>query len=336
MRRLRIHPQPSTTTRHSAFDASTHQTAAPGFPSASTSRRETLAATHPDASSFTVAAADGIRLSARRIGPASAPASVVYVHGMLTDSTHWSPLTEHLHQRLDGGIAQIVYDQRGHGRSEQTGPGVRTTLATLVDDLDTVLAHAHGAVVLVAHSVASLLVQAWVEHYPHRARALAGVVMFNGCPEFPWLPDSDVYDTRKRSRRRMSQLVRELTIYLYEPPTRYGLARRSVFADIGRGGHSANLDATLATLAAYGSTALTVETASILRSVPTWVLTGELDPVVAPSRSRHLAEHIWGDYDSVAGAGHSLPHTHPAAASEPILAALEVAYRTDQHDGGPP
>ncbi|MFE9324173.1 alpha/beta fold hydrolase [Nocardia sp. NPDC052278] len=277
-------------------------------------------------------APDGIRLSAKRIGPLSAPASVVYVHGMLTNSAYWRPLTEHLHQRLDGGIAQITFDQRGHGGSEHTGRGARSTLPTLVNDLDAIVAQARGAVVLVSHSVASLLVQAWVEQYPERARALAGIVMFNGCPEFPWLPASGVDDTGRRSRRRSAQLVEELISYLYEPPARHGLACRRVFANRGRG---ADLDATMAALAVYGSIALTVEAASILRSVPTWVLTGELDPVVVPRRSRDLAEHIWGDYDSVAGAGHALPHTHPGAASEPILAALEVAYRTHQQDGGP-
>ncbi|WP_067479999.1 alpha/beta fold hydrolase [Nocardia amamiensis] len=333
MRGFRIHPQLSTVGQRDDLDASSSQAAGRGLPSASVSRRDTFTATH--ASPFTVAAPDGIRLAASHIGPASAPASVVYVHGMLTDSTYWGPLTGHLHRRLDGGIAQIVYDQRGHGHSGHTDPGVRTTLPMLVDDLDAVLAHAHGAIVLVAHSVASLLVQAWVEQYPHRARALAGIVLFNGCPELPWLPASEVHDTGRRSRRRGSQLVRELTSYLYEPPARYGLPRRSVFAGLGRGRNSVNLDATLATLAAYGSAALTGETASILRSIPTWVVTGELDPVVEPSNSRHLAEHIWGDYDSVPGAGHSLPHSDPATASAPILAALEVAYRTHQQDGGP-
>ncbi|MEV6140483.1 alpha/beta hydrolase [Nocardia sp. NPDC051990] len=331
MRRFRIHPQPSTSGQHGALDSSGHQPAGCGFPFASTSRCEPFTIAHLDLGPFTVTAGDGIQLSASRIGEAAAPASVVYVHGMLTDSTYWRPLTGHLHRRLDGGIAQIVYDQRGHGSSGQGGPGVRATLPMLVDDLDAVLAHAHGAVVLVAHSVASLLVQAWVERYPRRARALAGIVMFNGCPEFPWLPASDVHGPGRRSRRRGSQLVEELTSYLHEPPAGYSLPRRSVFGTPGRGRNNADLEETLA---AYGSATLTGETASIMRRIPTWVLTGELDPVVAPSRSRHLAERIWGDYDSVAGAGHSLPHIDPAAASEPILAALEVAYRTCQQDGG--
>ncbi|MGO4613036.1 alpha/beta fold hydrolase [Nocardia sp. 2YAB30] len=332
MRHFRIHPHPSTTT-HGAPDAPGTWSAASGVLYAPIAARKHRTISHPDLSPFTVPAPDGIRLSAARLGPALAPASVVYVHGMLTDSTYWTPLTGHLHRRLDGGVTQIVYDQRGHCTPENPEPGVATTLPVLVDDLDAVIARAHGAVVLVAHSVASLLVGAWVEQYPRRARALTGIVLFNGCPEFPCLPASDV-PAGRRSRHPGRQLVEELTTYLYEPPTRYGLPRRSLFDTARRGTWSDNLDATLAALAAYDSATLTGETASILRTIPTWVMTGQLDPVVAPSRSRHLAERIWGDYDSVPAAGHSLPYAEAAKASEPILAALEVAYRTHQQNGG--
>ncbi|WP_433194569.1 alpha/beta hydrolase [Nocardia sp. CA-107356] len=297
--------------------------------------REHNVAHHRDADPFTIAAPDGLRLSAARLGPAHPPASVVYVHAMLTDSTYWTPLTECLHQRLDGGIAQIVYDQRAHGTSEHAALGARAILSTLVDDLDTVLAHAHGAVVLVAHSVASLLVQAWAEQYPRRARALAGTVFFNGCPEFPWRPNPDVHAEDRRSRRATHQLLEELTTYLFEPPLRFRTQRRSPFDTVGGATRLENLEAMLADLAVYSGAALTAEAASVLRAVPSWVLTGRLDPVVAPSRSQHLAERIWSDYDSIPDAGHSLPYAEPGKACEPILAALEVAYRTQQQHGGP-
>ncbi|WP_327116050.1 alpha/beta hydrolase [Nocardia sp. NBC_01730] len=299
-------------------------------------RGERRTAHRRDASPFTVTAPDGLRLSAARLGPKRPPASVVYVHTILTDSTYWRPLTEHLHQRLDSGIAQLVYDQRTHGASRHPGPGVRTTLPMLVDDLDAVLTHAHGAVILVAHSVASLLVQAWAEQYPHRARTLTGIVLFNGCPEFPWRPTPDaIHADGRRSRRAGRQLLEELTTYLFEPPVRCRLPRRRLFDTVGSGTRSENFDAMLADLAAYSGAALTGEAASILRGVPTWVLTGPLDPVVAPSRSQHMAERIWGDYDSFPDAGHSLPYAEPAKACGPILAALEVAYRTQQQHGGP-
>ncbi|WP_063043331.1 alpha/beta fold hydrolase [Nocardia pseudovaccinii] len=321
MRHFPIHLQPLTTT-------SGTRSAEAQVPPAANAASEHHTADHPDASSFAITAPDGVQLSAARLGPACPPASVVYLHAMFTDSSYWTPLTEHLHQRLDGGIAQIVYDQRGHGASEHPQTEAATILRTLVDDLDTVLAHAHGAVVLVAHSIASLLVQAWAEQCPGRARALTGIVLFNGCPEFPWLPRPGIHVEGSRSRQRGRQLVEELTADLSEPPTRYRLPRRNLVDAVRSGRSSGNLDAVLA---ACSGTALTHEAASILRCVPTWVLTGQLDPVVAPSRSERLAEQIWGEYDSIPGAGHSLPYVEPAKACEPILAALEVAYRTQQH-----
>ncbi|MEV6338735.1 alpha/beta hydrolase [Nocardia vinacea] len=327
MRHFAIQPQPSATVPGS-WRADTR------IPPAAHTEGEHNTAHHRDANPFTIAAPDGLRLSAARLGPACPPASVVYVHAMLTDSTYWTPLTECLHQRLDGAIAQIVYDQRAYGTSEHPAPRARTTLPTLVEDLDTVLAHAHGAVVLVTHSVASLLVQAWAEQYPHRARALAGIVLFNGCPEFPWRPTDDIHTETRRSRRAAHQLLEELTTHLFEPPLRYRAPHRSPFDATGGATRLENHDAMLADLAAYSGAALTDEAASALRAIPSWVLTGQLDPVVAPARSQHLAERIWGDYDSVPDAGHSLPYVEPCKACEPILAALEVAYRTQQQHGG--
>ncbi|MEU2258101.1 alpha/beta fold hydrolase [Nocardia xishanensis] len=256
-----------------------------------------------------------------RLGPASAPASVVYVHGMLSDARYWAPLVDHLHARLDGAITQIVYDQRGHGGSRRSAGGVGMGLAVFVEDLDAVVAHAPGAVVLVAHSVAISLVTAWVERYPQRARALAGLVLFNGCPDFPpRLPSvmSTGRATRRRFRRRAQRAVELLSSGIADPVA-----------------CEADLDVALDVLAAYGRLRLTEDAVGTLRTIPTWVLAGRGDPVVAAGSAERFAEQIWADYDSVPEAGHSLPYVNPVRAAEPVLAALEVAYRTQRQDGGP-
>ncbi|WP_162272711.1 alpha/beta fold hydrolase [Nocardia lijiangensis] len=256
-----------------------------------------------------------------RLGPASSPASVVYVHGMLADSRYWTPLVEHLHARLDGAITQIVYDQRGHGHSPRPTGGGGMGLAVFLEDLDTVVAHAPGAVVLVAHSVAISLATAWVARYRPRARTLAGLVLFNGCPDFPpRLPSvmSAGRATRRRFLRR-GQRVADL------------LSSGIADAVAGEG----NLDAALDVLAAYGRLPLTEDATSTLRSIPTWVLAGREDPVVAAGSAARLAEQIWADFDSVPDAGHSLPFIDPVRAAAPVLAALEVAYRSQRQDGVP-
>ncbi len=296
--------------------------------------RETATTGHRDSIPLTIHTRDRTRLSGTRLGASTAPVTVAYVHRTLTDSSYWKPLTDYLDQRLDGGIAQIAYDQRGHGTSAPPGRGAGTGLPVLIDDLDTVLTHTHGAVVLVAHSVASLLVQAWAGRHPRRARALAGIVLFNASPAFPWSSQSVNCET---GRHWESRLVEELTTYLY--PGSYRSPRRRSRPIRSRGRMRAadmDVDVVRAELAAYSGARLSGEIVSILRSVPTWIVTGELDLVVHPRMSQELAELIWGDYSCVADAGHSLPHLEPAAAAEAILAALEVAYRGQQRSGGAP
>ncbi|MFR9769374.1 alpha/beta fold hydrolase [Nocardia sp. SC052] len=287
---------------------------------------------------FTVHGPDGVRLSGAHLGPASALATVVYVHGTLTDSSYWNPLTAYLHQRLVGGIAQIVYDQRGHrqSHSDPNRPGRRATMDALVGDLDAVLTAASGAVVLVAHSVASLLVQAWIATFPDRARRLAGVVLLNGCAEFPPVPALvDGRWTTRRVRRRGIDLIEQLHAYLYLDPRaylRHSRTLRPCPRVRGVGLTPQYLDSVVDDLAVYAAITLTPKVASVMRSIPSWVVAGDLDPVVTPSHAQVLAERIWADFENVPGAGHSLPYVEPVKAAEPILAALEVAYRTHQQD----
>ncbi|MFF3224076.1 alpha/beta fold hydrolase [Nocardia suismassiliense] len=289
-----------------------------------------------DTRSFSVTARDGARLWAKRVGPASAPASVVYVHGMFTDSGYWNPLVQHLHHHLDGGIAQIVYDQRGHGRSECHPPKKPFSLTVLADDLDSVLGHANGAVVVAAHSMAALLIPHWAARNPRRARELSGIVLFNACPEFPYTPATSREHLPASKRCPSPEALEELGNHLYATPSTSSWLRPP-WRSLHRSNRRKRLPigaATLAELSAYRPAVLTPEAATVLRAIPTWVVTGQLDPVVTPSRSQQLAERIWADYDTIPGAGHSLPHADPDHASEPILAALDVAYRAYRHDGG--
>ncbi|MFI9410059.1 alpha/beta fold hydrolase [Nocardia gamkensis] len=319
MRYLRIHPQLSPAAPSAAVQT------APDGPRSS--------------SPFTVRGCDGIQLSGAHLGPASAPATVVYVHGMLTDSSYWNPLTAYLHQRLDGGIAQIVYDQRGHGHSDPTRSGRRTTMDALVEDLDAVLTTTSGAVVLVAHSVAALVVQAWIATFPHRARRLAGVVLLNGCTKFPTVPaPANNRWTARRVRRHGIEPIEQLHASVYLAPRAYRREPRTLRTYPRAPGARLTpqyLDSVVDELAVYAATTLTPEAVSVMRSIPSWVVAGDLDPVVTPSHAQALAERIWADFENVPSAGHSLPYTEPAKAAKPILAALEVAYRTYSTGYGP-
>ncbi|MFX0576237.1 alpha/beta fold hydrolase [Nocardia nepalensis] len=293
--------------------------------------------TYPQDCPLTVAAADGVRLSVRRLGRADAPATIVYIHGLLTDSSYWTPLIEHLDQRLDGGISQIVYDQRGHGASEWPTRSARTTLQQLAYDLDVVLAHASGAVILAAHSAGSLVAHAYVKHHPERAAALSGLVLFNGACEFPEFPSLPQYFLRIPARLRGLRHGRLDSVAaaghaMLERRFRSRSKQLGSKAPLIAGDRRGDPRVLADILHGYHEHVLEPATAVAMRSIPSFVLSAERDRVVPSNQSLRLADAIWADYEMIPGAGHSLPHADPETAGAAILQALEVAYR-DENSG---
>ncbi|WP_280464797.1 alpha/beta hydrolase [Nocardia brasiliensis] len=289
-------------------------------------------------SEFPVIARDGVHLSAARVGAASAPASVVYVHGVGAGSGCWTPLVEHLHRQLEGGIAQYIYRQRSHGHSESHSRGAPLSLGTLIADLDSVLGQVSGAVVLAAHSAATVLVLEWARHNPGRAKDLAGIVLFNAFCEIP----TTLATSRQVLRCGLDRGDRcgsfeGVISHLHSARDTYALSRARQRADVAVETELLDEFAEAARIELSNSSAAVSNGASaeVLREIPTWVLAGQLDPFVPADRSRNFAEQIWADYGAIPGAGHWLPCTDPGNAADPILAALEVAYRASRdHIGG--
>ncbi|MBB5916874.1 pimeloyl-ACP methyl ester carboxylesterase [Nocardia transvalensis] len=286
-----------------------------------------------DHHSMTIASADGVRLAATRLGWHAAAATVVYVHGLLTDSSYWHPATACLHERMHGGIAQITYDQRGHGNSGRPDRRARTTMDHLVDDLDTVLARATGAVVLAAHSAGALVVHAWAERYPGHAATLAGMVFFNSpgeFPEFPTLPTHFRHVPRWLHRCRNTALldaVAATAAAATERRFRRHSQRLGAKAHLVTADRAADPRVVTDVLAAYRGYVLTAGAAARLRGTPSFVVAGDRDRIVPPTQSARLADKLWADYETVPRAGHSLPHTQPEIVADTITRALEIAYR---------
>ncbi|MEV0764809.1 alpha/beta hydrolase [Nocardia sp. NPDC050435] len=281
---------------------------------------------------LTITAADGVRLSGTRFGRPDTPATLVYLHGLLTDSTFWTPLTRRLSHRLGEGIAQVVYDQRGHGHSQWPPKQQHTTLRRLAEDLDEVLAHAQGAVVLVAHSAASLVVHTYIEHSP--CREVAGLVLFNAACHFrfhdmamvPAQCQPTLARLRHQRRRRLDPVAAAGHAMLerrLRALDRQGKLAHSFVTGARRGDPRVLADL----LQQCNETRLSAQAAVAMRSTPSFVLGGELDRIVAAHDSVRLADAIWADYEMIPGATHSLPHTHPELAEDAVLRALEVAYR---------
>ena len=113
-----------------------------------------------------------LRLHLQRLG--AGPITVVFLHGLVMDNlSSWfftaAPPTS-AHARV------LLYDLRGHGRSERPPTGY--TLEDHLLDLDAVVAaEAQGPVVLVGNSFGGLLALAWAARHPDRT---AGLVLVDG------------------------------------------------------------------------------------------------------------------------------------------------------------
>jgi pimeloyl-ACP methyl ester carboxylesterase len=116
--------------------------------------------------------ANGVRLHVQRLGSPHAPVTVVFLHGLVMDNlSSWYFSVAHVAaQKAD----VVLYDLRGHGRSErpQTGYG----LADLVLDLDALLGTLgiDRQVVLVGNSFGGLLALAFAIGFADR---VAGMVL---------------------------------------------------------------------------------------------------------------------------------------------------------------
>jgi pimeloyl-ACP methyl ester carboxylesterase len=124
---------------------------------------------------------DGVPLAVEEVGPADAPLTVVFVHGLALalGSWHyqWLGLTDMTRPRL----RMVFYDQRSHGRSGRA-PAETVTIDQLGDDLFRVLAEVAptGPVVLVGHSMGGMAVLALVDRHPELVgRRVIGVALIS-------------------------------------------------------------------------------------------------------------------------------------------------------------
>jgi len=121
----------------------------------------------------------GVRLHVQRLGSGGAP--VVFLHGLVMDNlSSWyftvaNPVAQH--RRV------ILYDLRGHGRSERPESGYR--IQDLVAELEGLLdAEGIEAATLVGHSFGGTLALAFALTHPNRCRDL--VLLDPLTPEPGW------------------------------------------------------------------------------------------------------------------------------------------------------
>jgi pimeloyl-ACP methyl ester carboxylesterase len=127
--------------------------------------------------SLTVHTADGVDLHVEVVGPESASATLVFVHGFCLDMG-----TFHFQRSAFSGLYRMVfYDQPGHGRSgrqpkgEYTLDALGTALRAVIDQ-----AAPTGQLVLVGHSMGGMTIMALAEQAPELfVERVAGVVLIS-------------------------------------------------------------------------------------------------------------------------------------------------------------
>ncbi|MBW4716019.1 alpha/beta fold hydrolase [Saccharothrix obliqua] len=146
----------------------------------------------------TVAADDGVPLAAEEVDPddGGEPAlTVVLVHGFALDRRSWHFQRRDLAALTEPRVRQVLYDQRGHGRSGRSG-AESSTIDQLARDLDAVLRTLapDGPLVLVGHSMGGMTIMALAEQRPElfadRVRGVALIGTAAGAVGGAGLPKS--------------------------------------------------------------------------------------------------------------------------------------------------
>ncbi|MEW1904292.1 MULTISPECIES: alpha/beta hydrolase [unclassified Streptomyces] len=131
----------------------------------------------PGARELTVTSTDGSRIHVEVYGPEGAPA-VVLAHGWTCSIAFWAEQI----RALAADHRVIAYDQRGHGRSPDPGPGGYSTTA-LADDLEAVLSATLATgerAVLAGHSMGGMTIMAAAERHGLRDHAAAVLLCSTG------------------------------------------------------------------------------------------------------------------------------------------------------------
>ncbi|MET4048124.1 alpha/beta hydrolase [Rhodococcus sp. 1163] len=241
---------------------------------------------------------DGAELHVRVYGDPDAP-PIVFSHGWTCSADYWIPQINAFAENY----SVIVYDQRGHGRSDVgtrlLGPDV------LADDLAGVLAATvteDNKAVLVGHSMGGMSIMAWAGRYPKQVDRLVSAVLLASTATDSLVRETTVIPLPERFRRvplPLSRAVLGSAVPLRPSP----VMRQAIkYVSMAPGATPAEvafcekivLECQPRTRGIWGAalTELDIHEALANMSVPTSVLVGTADRLTPPVQARKLARAL--------------------------------------------
>jgi pimeloyl-ACP methyl ester carboxylesterase len=295
---------------------------------------------------------DGVRLYAEAYGDQSAPVTVLMLHGWTLDRHIWHrqvtaltsgelQLPAHPPSR-PARIRVVVYDARGHGRSD---PARRrtATLPQLGDDLAAVVqAVASGPVVLAGHSLGGMTIMEYAHRHPEDfAHRVAGLVLVSTTAEgvmhtsygLPQAVARVVRITEVAGAQVLACLGTWRPHRMLQLPLRPGL-RWLLFGDVA---DPADVRLTMTSVAGTGLCAIggfrssvgaqrRLETLAALAPLPTTVLVGDRDRLTPRACAEAIAGAVPGAELVISrGGGHMLTLERPAEVTSALVAVCRAA-----------
>lgn len=285
-----------------------------------------------------VVSADGSRIHVELHGPEGAPA-VVLAHGWTCNTRFWDAQVRDL--AVDHRV--VVYDQRGHGRTPEAGPGGYSTRA-LADDMEAVLKAtlAPGQkAVLGGHSMGGMTLMAAAGRDAVREHGAAVLLCSTGSSRLT--AESLVLPLRAGAlRTRMTAAV----LGARAPLGPVNALSRAIlkYATMGRGSSPERVDACARIVhacprgarVAWGHVLAELDLEARLRELrlPTAVIAGTEDRLTPPVHARAVVAALPQSLGltELAGMGHMTPVEAPEAVTAK-LRELVASYVTVEGAG---
>lgn len=251
-----------------------------------------------DARVVPVVTDDGAELHVRVYGDPNAK-PIVFSHGWTCSADYWIPQINAFAENYQ----VIVYDQRGHGRSDvgsrPLGPDV------LADDLADVLSATvseDNKAVLVGHSMGGMSIMAWAGRYPEQVDRLVSAVLLASTATDSLVRETTVIPLPNRFPRvpvPLGRVVLKSAVPLRPSP----VTRQAIkYVSMAPGSTAAEvafcekivLECAPRTRGIWGAalTDLDIHEALANMSVPTSVLVGTADRLTPPVHARKLADAL--------------------------------------------